>query len=514
MRKTIWLLLFLVVLENAVLAQEEAQRAKPRLVLVIVADQFRYDYLLRFGSEFQDGLKTLLARGASFTNAHYDHFPTYTSVGHAALLTGSYPAVNGIIGNKWFDRRSGKVVPSALDDSARTVGGKGEGGSSPRNLQVSTIGDEMKIADARSKVIGISFKDYSGILATGHMADAVYWFDLQEGNFVSSSHYLRELPGWLTEFNSGRPTDKYMGKEWMGVKLPTESGRKLNGTLLNTAFGNELLEEMAEAAIRGEKLGQDALPDLLVLSFSSNDYVGHRYGPDSAQVRDVSLATDRVIGKLFRFIDSEIGLGNVTVVFTSDHGVAPLPELNQQRKMPGGRASFQAVIDGIKKALDEQFGVRDWLQAAAENSIYLNYDLIRSSRLSVDEVTEEAARAARLLPNVFRVYTRAQLLNSSGISDAIGRRVVQGYHSSRGGDLVVLLDPYYQYGSGTTTHGSPFGYDTHVPVIFMGPGINAGRYHSGIVVNDIAPTLATILDIEIPSGSEGKILSEIFFRSE
>lgn len=483
---------------------------KPKLVVAIIADQFRYDYLLRFGGDYKDGLHQLLTRGAVFTNARYEHFPTFTSVGHAAFLTGAYPSINGIIGNSWFDRETGKTVQSAADETERQVGGMGARGSSPRNLLVSTIGDEMKMAgQRRSRVIGISLKDYSGILASGRMADAVYWFDSRAGEFVTSSYYVADLPQWMKEFNAARPALRFRGRRWQETTMPEDAGR-LYGMIPGTPFGSELIEELAEAAVRAEQLGRDADTDLLVLSFSSNDYVGHNYGPDSDKVRDISIATDRVFGKLFRFLDAQIGMSNVMVVFAADHGVAPMPEINAERKMPGGRISPGPIREVLQKGLQEKFGEGNWILSIPEEGIYLNWELIKSRNLKLEEVTAEAAQIIRMQPHVFRVYTGAQLLNGFAMADQVGRRVMNGYSARRGADLYVVLDPYYFFGAGkTTTHGSPFGYDTHVPLIFMGAGIKAGRYNASIAINDVAPTLATILGIEIPSGSEGRILSEI-----
>ena len=488
-----------------------ARTMRPKLVLAIIADQFRYDYLLRFKDEYKGGLKQLWDKGAVFQNARLDHFPTVTSVGHAAFLTGAYPSVNGIVGNQWYDRSVGKVIPSAADSSVKMIGGSGGSGSSPRNLLVSTVGDEMKIADkGRSKVFGISIKDYSGILATGRMANAVFWFENSTGNFVTSTYYAQDLPDWAKSFNAKRLADRYQGMEWLGTRLAGEPGPKLYGMLASTPFGNELIEGLAEAAIVSEQLGRDSYTDLLMLSFSSNDYVGHRYGPDSEQVREVSLATDRLLGKLFRFLEAQVGMANVTVVFAADHGVAPMIEVNAARKMPGGRASFTAIRDAVQKALVEKYGDGNWISGMPEENIYLNWELISSKKLTREEVSREAAQAALTAPNVFRVYTREQLQNGYAMEDSIGRRVMHGYSSQRGADLNIVLEPYYQTISISASHGTPFGYDTHVPVIFMGPGIKPGKYRTSIVINDVAPTLANILDIEIPSGAEGRILSEIF----
>ncbi len=518
MKKLTLLIFILVTLEVSVCVPRAvgkpaaaAATMKPKLVVAIVVDQFRYDYLLRFRQSYTAGLKQLLSKGAVFANARLDHFPTYTAVGHSAFLSGAYPSMSGIVGNSWYDRDREKMIGAAFDDSVQTVGGAPGAGSSPRSLMVSTVGDEMKLASqGQSKVIGISWKDYGIIMATGHMANGVFWFDSKDGNFVSSSYYVPELPPWLKEFNAQRPADQYKGSEWQGTRLPAEAGSNLYRTLPRSPFGNDLIEKMAEAAIKGERMGRGTQTDLLVLSFSANDFVGHSYGPDSPQVRDMAIATDQVLGKLFKFIDTEVSMSNVTVVLTADHGVAPVPEENVKRNMPGGRISAGDFRNAIQKALTEKFGEGNWILSVPENAAYFNWDLIDAKKLSREQVERQAAEAAAKLPHVFRVYTRTQLLTGYAMADQAGRRVMNSFFQKRCGDLYVLTDPYFIAGRSGTTHGSVFGYDTHVPLIFMGPGIKTGRFNASVIINDVAPTLATILDIDIPSGSEGRILSEIF----
>jgi len=513
-KKTVLLIIALVLLELSVLSfpaqNSNATPLKPKLVVAIVLDQFRYDYLLRFETKYNSGLHRLLTKGAVFANARYEHFPTFTSVGHAAFLTGAFPSQNGIIGNSWYDRESRKIVSSASDNLVQMIGGSGGSSSSPRNLLVSTLGDEMKIANSQAKVFGISIKDYAAIMATGHMADGVYWFNVRTGSFISSTYYSADLPAWVKEFNGKKPADRYQGKASLGNRLPSTADANLYASILISPFGNELIEEIAEQAIESEQLGRDSIADLLVLSFSANDFVGHQYGPDSPQVREICIQTDKMLEKLFQFIDSKVGMSNVTVVLTADHGVAPAPEVNVKRKMPGGRASFSAISNSVQQALTAKYGEGKWIESTPEEAIYLNWDLIKSKKLTQEEVAREAANAIRAIPNVFRVYTREQLMNGMSMGDRVDRCVMHGYFPRRGADLYVLLDPYYIFGTTTTTHGAAFGYDTHVPLILMGPGIKAGKYYAGVAVNDVAPTLSAILGVETPSGSEGRILSEIF----
>lgn len=484
---------------------------KPKLILAIAVDQFRYDYLLRFRSEYKQGLDRMLTRGAVFSNAYYEHFPTVTAIGHSTYLSGALPSISGIVANDWFDRDAGKTVTSVSDDSVKMLGGDGDGGASPHRLLVSTVGDELKMSNGtRSRVIGMSLKDRSAILPGGHMADGAFWFDEKSGHFVSSTYYFPALPAWVSVFNEEHLVDRYKGARWAGGQLPEETGAKLYRAVYGSPFGNELLEALAERAISSEKLGQRDVTDLLAISFSSNDAIGHAVGPDSPEVHEVSVRTDQVFGKLFQFLDSKVGMQNVLVILTADHGVSPVPEVNQARKMPGGRMPARIVRDTVQAELTKKYGAGDWISSPSEHSLYLNLDLIREKKLDRAEVNATAAAVARVIPHVFRVYTREQLINGYAMEDEVGRRVSNGFYERRGADVYLLLESYWMFSARGTTHGSTFNYDAHVPVIFMGPGIKAGRFDEKIAVNDIAPTLATLMGIETPSGSVGRALAEIF----
>ncbi|MFB3827446.1 MAG: alkaline phosphatase family protein [Bryobacteraceae bacterium] len=481
----------------------------PKLVVAITVDQFRYDYLTRFRGEYKGGLARLLTSGAVFASARYEHFPTVTAIGHATFLTGATPSISGIVGNDWYDRAEGRSVTSVSDPKTKLLGGSGAG-SSPRRLLVSTVGDELKMANpGRSRVVGASLKDRAAILPAGHMADGAYWFDGQTGNFVSSTFYFEDLPGWVKDFNAGRPADRYSGAEWLNHQLPKDPV-KLYGALPASPFGNELLEAFAERAITAEALGQRDAVDLLAVSFSSNDYIGHRWGPDSSEVREVSIHTDRLLDRFFRFLDARVGLANVLVVLTGDHGVAPTPEAQAARRMPGGRMPARIVRDTVQAALEKKYGEGQWISSASEHSLYLNLDLIRRKNLDRAEVNRLAAQAAAEIPHVFRVYTRERLLNGGALEDQVGRRVMQGFYGPRAADVFVLLEPYWIFGAQGATHGTTFSYDAHVPIVFMGAGIRPGAYVNTVAVNDVAPTLAAILGVETPSGSVGRVLSEMF----
>jgi predicted AlkP superfamily pyrophosphatase or phosphodiesterase len=494
-----------------------------RLVLLVAVDQCRYDYLTRFRDEFSGGLARLLTSGAVFTNAYLDHYPTVTAIGHATMLSGATPAISGIIGNDWYDRAQGRNVTSVSDPGTALVGGTGEG-SSPRRLLASTVGDELKSASRaaegspnRPKVFGLSLKDRSAVLPAGHMADGAYWYDRGTGAFVTSTFYRPDLPAWVAGFNAKKLADASAGKTWTfldassgpGHAMPATAGAPLYGAVYGSPYGNGLLAAFAETAIEAERLGQRGVTDILSVSFSSNDAVGHAYGPDSPEVRDMTVRTDRLLQTFFARVDALVGMAHTLVVLTADHGVAPLPELQQARRLPGGRLKGEELFTPIEDALRARFGEGKWILSTAGTSPYFNHPLIAEKKLDPAEVRRVAAVAAQSAPHVARVYTREQLLSGEVAPDTIGRRILRGYNLTRSGDLEIVLEPYWMRVASGTTHGTPYAYDTHVPLVFMGPGIRPGRYDATVALNDLAPTVATLLAIETPSGSQGRVLNEI-----
>jgi type I phosphodiesterase/nucleotide pyrophosphatase len=486
---------------------------RPRLLLLIAVDQMRYDYLTRFRDRFSRGFAQLLREGAVFTNATLQHYPTVTAVGHSTMLTGATPALSGIVGNDWYDRATGRSVTSVSDPAVRPLGGEGPA-SSPSRLLVSTVGDELKMAGRRSRVIGLSFKDRSAILPAGRMADGAFWQDPASRRFVSSTWYFAELPSWVTAFNARRIADSFAGAEWKAPdgrvlrKMPPAPGPELNAAIAETPFGNELLEAFAEAALEGEKLGQGEGTDVLTVSFSANDWVGHKRGPDSPELADITVRTDQVVGALFAAVERNVGLARTVVVLTADHGVAPVPELMAQRRMPGGRMTTADLAGPVAAALSAAYGPGKWVEGTAGSELYLNRTLIAHNRLDERDVERRAARVLADLPHVMRVYTREQLLDGAAPPDPPSQRVLRGFHPQRSGDVGVVLEPYWMREDHGTTHGSPYSYDAHIPLVLRGPGIRPGRYDRAVVLNDLAPTLATLLDVETPSGSVGRVLDE------
>lgn len=498
---------------------------KPKLLLAVVVDQFRYDYLLRFRSEYKAGFARILEHGAVFTDAHHEHFPTVTAIGHSTFLSGATPAMSGIVGNAWYDRETGKDVTAVSDPSVQLLGGApGKTGASPHRLIVSSLGDELKMDGKGVKVIGVSLKDRSAILSTGHMADGAYWFDGATGNWVSSTYYFKDLPEWVSEYNKTRPADKYLGAEWLPFdgkpgtaepykRMTTQPGPAFYNSFEATPFGNELIEAMAEHIIAAEQIGKHPGTDILAVSFSANDYVGHDQGPDSAQVHDISVQTDRILGKLLDYVDAQLGADNILFVMTADHGVAPVPEVNRARKMPGGRIPAKDISGAVQSALSAQFGPGKWIVGNSGPVMYLNYDLIAEKKLDRAVVESAGAEALRKVPHIFRAYTRTDIMQGHVQEDHVSRALRNGFFWKRSGDIFPVPEDYYFVSEGSethgTSHGAPFNYDTHVPIIFMGSMIKAGKYNARVAVNDIAPTLAAILEVEEPSGSVGRVLSEI-----
>jgi predicted AlkP superfamily pyrophosphatase or phosphodiesterase len=498
-----------------------ASAGKPKLVLLIVGDQFRYDYLARFRQNYTGGLARMLKSGAVFTNAYLAHYPSVTAIGHATTMTGAYPSQTGIIGNDWFDRTTGKVVTSVSNPSLKLLGAEGTA-ASPHRLLVSTVCDQWKIVEPEARVVGISLKDRSAILPAGHTANGAYWYDSRSGNFVSSTHYFADLPSWVKKYNDERHVDKFAGKAWTPVApqsradadkpfrvMPDQPGPNLYSLIPNTPYGNDIVAQLAERAVEGEQLGQRGITDILSVSFSSNDLIGHEHGPDSPQVRDVSIRTDMVLEQFFAYLQKKVGMENTLVIFTADHGVAPVPEVLQELKMPSGRMKSAALFDPVVKALTAKWGEGNWILSTAGTSPYLNYELMAERKLDPEEVRKVAAEAMRAVPHVQRVFTRDQLLEGNMPVDDFAQRVGRSFHAQRSGDLEVLLDSFWMRSASGTTHGTPYPYDTHIPLIFMGPGIRAGRYHKNVALNDLAPTLATMLDVETPSGSVGRVLEEM-----
>lgn len=543
---------------------EPAEPKRPRLVLLIVVDQFRYDYLARFGDLFvANGLKRLLRDGASWSNSNYDHMPTYTAPGHGTMMTGAYPAETGIVGNEWPDRATGKKVTSVSDTTVKLLGGTrpDETGASPRRLMSSTVGDELRfVTNDRSKVIGVSIKDRSAILPAGRHASGAYWFSINSGTVVSSTYYFEQLPAWVTNFNKTHRADQYFKKTWDRL-LPNESeyvkragpdspkweavtaagdtnafphtitgGASAPNTNFynhfdHSPFSNELLLSFAQEAIVNEQLGQDDDTDVLTVSFSANDYVGHRYGPYSQEAMDITLRVDRLIAALLDFVQARVGLANTLIAFTADHGVSPIPEHAEALGLGGARIKTTDLMAAIRAAIKARYNTdADYIYKFDDNgwardgfingNIYFNYAALERDKVNAEELAHVVGTAALKIAGVARYFTRAQLQRGAiSITDPIERRALHGFYPSRSGDVVLIPDPYKYLGDTiTATHGSPYSYDTNVPTIIVGAGVTPGRYLEAASPADIAPTLCTLLRITPPTNVTGRVLIEALKR--
>ena len=573
-------------------AQKPQPTKRPRLVLVIVVDQFRYDYLTRFQQLFgPGGFKRLMRDGAHWTNANYPYIPTKTAPGHTAIMTGAPPSISGIAGNEWIERETGRKITSVGDSTVKLLGGgPREVANSPRRLLASTVGDELRRAtNDRAKVIGISDKPRAAILPVGRRANAAYWLSGSSGNVISSDYYFPQLPDWVQEFNRTRPLDKFFGARWdrllpeaaylkhAGADSPpwendkapgetnafphwitggaTKPGNDYYDALDHSPFINEVLVSFAKQAIEKEQLGEDDVTDLLSVSLSGNDHVGHRFGPYSQEVMDMALRVDQQIAALLDFVDARVGLKNTLVVLSSDHGVSPNLDQSAAKGVSPTRIRNADVLRAIRSAIsrlkaesaDYIFKYREgsaMKDAIANGNVYFNLEALKRDGISLDDITRTAGEAALRVPGIARYFTRSQLDRCrlacprcetepgfkfkprasgskwkqsgmstppcTGLRDAIGSRVLRGFDSERSGDLIVVQKPFSSIGESfdPANHGSPYSYDTHVPVILMGQGFKRGHYRQPATPLDIAPTVTTVLGIATPSKAQGRILRE------
>jgi predicted AlkP superfamily pyrophosphatase or phosphodiesterase len=481
----------------------------------------------------------LTDRGAFLTFAHYDHVPTATGPCHATALSGTPPAIHGIIGNDWFDKRTLKMVNCVSDPDVKGVGAaETTGQRSPRNFIGSNFADELRLR-FHSKVVGVSLKDRSAILPAGKKPAGAYWFDSNSGNFITSTYYMPELPAWVREFNERKRPAAFVGQVWKRLldpklyewpdeaagegtmpreKTPTfdhtvfPSPTEGFETIVPTPFGDQLLAEFAAATIDGENLGAGPQPDLLCVSFSSIDAAGHRFGPYSQEVQDMTLRLDRELSGLFNRLDRKIGLANVMIALTADHGVAPTPEFAAEKGLGGDRADPDALMGDLLAKLSERFGPGRFLLAPriVDGHLYFNHDTLQEKQLAPEDVAGFVREWALSTGKFHAAYSRRQLLE--GLAPGpLGQRFVNGYNAERGGDVVLVSKPFTIPSTGKTgtTHGAPFSYDTHVPVLFYGQGFKPGRYADAFSVNDLVPTLCAVLRMNEPSGSTGKPLARL-----
>lgn len=529
--------------------------SRPSLVVVITVDQFRADYLARFREHWAPGgVRLLLEQGAQFTDCRYRHAVTKTAAGHAVVLTGVHADVHGIINNAWVDRASLQRVNCVDDDSVKILGRADDRGgvrlpgatvpigASPRRLLATTVGDELKLTrGGRSKVIGLSSKDRSAILLAGKLADAAYWMD--KGRMVSSTHYMKELPAWVRAFNEAGRVDSYFGRTWDRLlpaaaydalqgpdDAPGEAGdyglgqtfpKTINGgadritaayydAFELTPFKSEVLTQFARVVVDEEKMGQRGVTDVLCLSFSVNDSIGHAFGPESHEVMDIALRTDRMLAEFFGFLDQRVGLKHCLIVFTADHGVAPVPEQVRARSsgMSAGRIDNVRLLKTCEAALERAYGPlaegRHWL-VIDESSLLFLRGVLEEKKVAAADAERVVRDALLTIDFVEAAWTRTEMLEGR-IHGDYGVETLRSFHRERSGDLYYQMKPYWVDRKTGTNHGTPYSYDTHVPLLWFGAGIVPGIRSVPVGVDDIAPTLAHLLGLLPPPMARGRIL--------
>jgi predicted AlkP superfamily pyrophosphatase or phosphodiesterase len=525
---------------------------RPKLVVGIVVDQMRWDYLYRYYDRYQDnGFKRLLNDGFSCENTQVDYIPTVTAAGHTCIYTGSVPAITGIAGNDWIIQATGKSTYCTDDSTVQTVGSTSIAGKmSPRNLLTTTVTDELKLAtNFRSKVIGIALKDRGGILPAGHSADAAYWFDDKTGNWITSTYYMKDLPQWVKDFNDQKLAENYLKLDWntlypidtyaqstadnspyegkfKGTDAPTMPVKtsaiyKGNlGLIRSTPYGNTLTLDLAVAAINGEQLGQHQVPDFLAISLSSPDYIGHQFGVNAVEIEDTYLRLDREIANFLVYLDAKVGKGNYTVFLTADHGAAHNTAFLNDHNIPAGVWDDGTVLKELNKSLSEKYKADRLVLSLNDYQVNLNYAAIKGQQLSEEDIKKDCIAYLQKLPAVaFAVDMKKA--ETAAIPEELRNRIVNGYNIEHSGEIQVILKPGWFTGHGSgdggptgTTHGTWNPYDSHIPLVFMGWGVQHGSLTRETHMTDIAATIAALLHIQAPNGSIGQPISEALKKSE
>lgn len=520
---------------------EEAFGNPPRLVVGIVVDQMRYDYLSRFWAHYgPDGFKRLVGEGFLARNHHFNYLPTKTAPGHASIYTGTTPAIHGILGNEWYDKDSRQEIYCVDDDSVTPVGTAMEiGKKSPHRLLVTTLTDQLELHTQRqSKVISISLKDRGSVLPAGHLADAAYWFENETGHWISSSFYMDQLPKWVDAFNQSGAKDRYRGK-WEPLKPLSEyveSGpdySEYEDTFRGEAapvfphdlealweqneaykmiryspFGNSLTVDFVLEALKEEDLGADAITDFLCVSFSSTDHIGHDYGVNSKEVQDTYIRLDRDLGRLLKGLDRRLGKGTYTVFLTADHGAGDAMGYLKALKAPAGYFKFADIRGELEAYISYKYGVEGLIEYEINNQVYLNQELIANLEIDPEGIRKDLAERLMVFPGVEAAYTVSEM-RSGFFPDAAGLMHRKGFNPKRSGDILYVVESGRSDYLTGSSHFTQYAYDTHVPLIFFGAGIRPGTVYHRTEVTDIAPTVAALLGIAFPSGTTGQPISEV-----
>lgn len=538
-----------LVLVFATKAQKTAGSAteavpRPKLVVGIVIDQMRWDYLYRFNPLYKatGGFKRLLGEGFSCENTLIPYAPTVTACGHTCVYTGSVPSVHGITGNNWFDNQLMKGVYCSEDKTVSGVGSKSveDGQMSPKNMLTTTICDELRLAtNFQSKVIGVAIKDRGSILPAGHSANAAYWYEGKSGNFITSTYYMNQLPEWVNRFNNRKIADSLYKLGWNTAlskdiypqyatadEKPYESkpfgaaakafpydlsvfAEKDYTKIASTPYGNTLTVEMAKAAVAAEKLGKGTATDFLAVSFSSPDYIGHSFGPNSWEMVDDYVRLDDELGRLFAYLDASVGKNQYTVFLTADHAVAHVPGFMKENKLPGGVMDDGGAMKDMNAKLKEKYGIENTIVSMANYQIYLNHPRIDSAKLDEEAIKKWVVQYVKKNEAVANAFPTAEIMTTP-ITKTLRDMLANGFFPRRSGDVQMILKPGYMEGGATgTTHGLWYPYDAHIPLLWYGWGIKKGKTNKETYMTDIAATLAAILHIQMPSGSVGKVIEEV-----
>ncbi|MEJ7737353.1 MAG: alkaline phosphatase PafA [Chitinophagaceae bacterium] len=534
-------LLFMMLLSvpARIIAQQLPAPERPKLIVGIVIDQMRWDYLYRYAERYtQNGFRRLVNQGFSCENTFISYTPTYTAAGHAGIYTGSVPAIHGIVGNNWYERKLGRNVYCTDDSTVITVGsGSDAGKMSPRNMMTTTIGDELRLAsNYESKVIGIALKDRGSILPAGHSANAAYWFDDATGGWVSSSYYMKELPKWVMQFNHKKLPDQILNTNWNTLfpidtytqssadarsyenNLPGEDNGfpHITSTIKNNKYlsfrytpsANTFTFEMAKAAVEGEELGLRNATDLLAVSLSSTDYIGHEFGPNSIEVEDTYLRLDKDIGDFISYLDRKIGRSGYLLFLSADHGVAHVPAFLKEKGVPAGVLDDEVIRELLEKTIAGQFGIRPVLKVI-NYQVYLDHNKLDVPGKDKDIITEtiiSTLLSRNEIANAYRL-DRPAMIN---LPEKIRDRLINGYNQKRSGDIQFIYKPgYFDGGDKGTTHGTWNPYDSHIPLLWFGWKIKPGKTNREVYMADIAPTITAMLKIQMPNGCMGNVIEEV-----
>ncbi len=520
------------------ISQNSLQR--PKLVVGIVVDQMRWDYLYRYYDRYaaDGGFKKMLNQGFSCENTFINYTPTVTACGHSGIYTGSVPAIHGITGNNWWDNKLNESRYCTQDDSVKTVGSSSDlGQMSPKNMLVTSICDELRLAtNFKSKVIGIALKDRGSILPAGHSANAAYWYDNKTGDWITSTYYMKELPTWVKEVNAKKMVDTYYQSGWntlypintyvqstedekpyegktFGTKFPYDLAKyagKNYGIVSATPHGNTFTFEMAKSAVEAEKMGKGAATDFLAVSLSSPDYIGHTFGPNSIEAEDGFLRLDKELGEFFAYLNKTVGEGQYLVFLSADHGASHVPGFLKENKIPTGNLNARALQTDLNKQLKDKFRADELVVEIMNYQVFLNHKTIQKEKLNTKDIENWVIDYLLKQNGIDRAF-QLDALSETTLPAKLKEMIANGNYPSRSGDIQIILQPQWLDGFETsgTTHGLWNPYDAHIPLLWYGWNIKPGKSNREIHMEDIAPTVASLLHIQMPSGNVGKVIEEI-----